>query len=70
MKAPVYVKIDRYKEVEHTITQIKTKIEEAKAVLNKLNEVRMREENDISAWEQKLTDIEKKVATVQESMGK
>ena len=70
MKAPVYVKIDKYKEVQHLISHVKTKVEEAKNVINKLNEVRTHEENEIHLWQQRLTDIEEKIASIQTSMEK
>ena len=68
MRAPVFVKIEKYGEVEDTIKQIKAKLEEAKEVLEKLDSIRSEEEKEITTWEQDIKNMEEKLAAVEHSM--
>ncbi len=64
MTAPVFVKIDKYEEVEETLSQIKAKTEEARQILEKLESVRAEEESDIAAWKQEISTVEGKIAGI------
>lgn len=68
MKAPVFVKIEKYREVEDTIAQIKAKIEEAKSTLEQLNQIKAEEEHEMQNWHDEISKIESKVNTVEQSM--
>jgi len=68
MKAPVFVKIGKYKEVEEMITQIKTKVEDARAILNKLNQMKSEEEHELHDWSEDLKQIEEKISALEHSM--
>ncbi len=64
MTAPVFVKIDKYEEVEETLSQIKAKTEEARQILEKLESVRAEEESDIAAWKEEISTVEDKIAGI------
>ena len=68
MKAPLFVKIDKYREVEDTISQIKAKIEEAKAILAQLGQIKAEEEHELQSWSDEVQKIEEKVSSVEQSM--
>ena len=70
MKAPVYVKVEKYKEVESTISQIKAKIEEAKGILNKRQEIKADEEHELQSWHDEVKQVEEKITAVENSMEK
>jgi len=68
MKAPIFVKIGRYKEVEDMVSQIKAKVEEARGILNKLGQFKAEEENELHAWQEDLRQIEEKIGTLEQSI--
>ncbi len=70
MRAPVFVKVERYREVEETLAQIKAKIAEARDVLSKLNQIKTEEEHELRAWQDDVSQIEEKVTTIEHSMAK
>ena len=68
MKMPIYVKIDQYKQVEDALAQIKGKIGEARATLQKINDLRDQEIQDLKEKENKIKEIEEKIEIVKSSM--
>lgn len=59
--AQVFVKIDEYKDVLRTIGLIKSRLNDAKNTLQKVKEVKIREDAELEGWEGKLTEIESKI---------
>ena len=57
----VFVKIDNYKDVLHTIGLIKDKLEDAKSTLGKIRELKSREDAELEGWNGKLDEIEGKM---------
>ncbi len=70
MKAPVFVKIERYREVEETLAQIKAKIAEARDILGKLSQIKAEEEHELQTWHDDVNQIEEKVTTIEQSMSR
>ena len=68
MQAPVFVKIDKYREVEDTLQQIKAKIEEAKSIMDKIHGMKTEEEQELNTWREDIKQMEEKIATVEHSM--
>jgi len=66
--APVFVKIDEYKEILEVMNLIKNKIYEAKNTIKKINDVRSEEENEIDMWAGNLAEIERKVAFIDKTL--
>ena len=67
---PVYVKINEYKEVLELIGLIKDKLEEAKGVLGKINELRNEEDAELELWHSGLDEVERKVDFVDRTLFK
>lgn len=65
---PVYVKIDQYKDIIDVINLIKKKIEEAKRNLRDINELKNREDQEISIWHSGLEDIEKRIELINRTL--
>ena len=59
--APVYVKVDEYKEILDVLEMIKGKIKEIKSTLNEINNLRTEEDSDLQVWNNALADIERKI---------
>ncbi len=61
---PVFVKIDEYKDILEIMGLIKSKLEQARAVLNKIIETKNQEDNELNAWQHDLDEVEKKIALI------
>jgi len=61
VEAQVFVKIDSYKDVLHTIGLIKDRLNEAKNTLGKIKELKNQEDSELESWGSKLSDIESKM---------
>jgi predicted DNA-binding ArsR family transcriptional regulator len=59
--APVFIKIDSYKEVLDIIDVLKTKVENVKDLMEEINEVKSEEENEMLEWQRTINSISDKV---------
>ncbi|MBL7055840.1 hypothetical protein ISS07_02925 [Candidatus Woesearchaeota archaeon] len=60
-EAPVFVKIDEYKDVLDMLELIKDKLNEAKRTLANINEMKNEEDSELDMWKTTLNEIERKV---------
>ena len=60
----VFVKIDEYKDVLHTVGLIKDKLKEAKDTLVKVKELKSQEDSELESWDGKLSEIEGKIGGI------
>ncbi|MBW2996512.1 hypothetical protein KY332_04400 [Candidatus Woesearchaeota archaeon] len=65
---PVYVRIDEYKEVLDIMNMIRNKIEGAKEILAKLNELKNEEDAELELWHTGLEEVERKVVFVDKTL--
>lgn len=65
---PVFVKIDEYKEVLDVMHMVKSKIEDAKETLGKINELKNEEDAELELWKNGLDEIERKVVFVDKTL--
>ena len=70
MKSSVFVKIDRYREIYDVISQIKSKLDEAKQLLRKIKELKSQEDAELASWQNELETVEQKLSTITEAMTK
>ncbi|MBT7903371.1 hypothetical protein HN587_05905 [Candidatus Woesearchaeota archaeon] len=68
--APVFVKIDEYKDVLDIIDLVKNKIGEAKHLINQINEIKNQEDTELEMWYNEINDIERKVDYVDKTLVK
>ncbi|MBI2140016.1 hypothetical protein HYU14_03765 [Candidatus Woesearchaeota archaeon] len=68
MENGVYVKIDQFNEVEHTLRLIKGKLNDAKADIEKIKSLKDREDAELASWAGKLAEIEEKVSEMDRSL--
>ena len=66
--ASVFVKIDDYKDVLDVLDLVKGKVEEIRATLDSLNQLRKEEDNEILQWHAMIADIEKKIDNIDKMM--
>lgn len=63
-KMPVFVKIEEYENVINTLTTLKSKIEAAKATLNKINHLKQEEDSQLHSWQTALSEIEGRIHNI------
>ena len=65
---PVFVKIDKYKEILDIVEIINKKIVNVKQLLSQLEELKNKEEEEIMSWEKNMDEIAQKIESLQEEM--
>ena len=68
MTAPVYVKVEKYNEINKTIGEIRGKIAEAKTILAKVLELKNQEDREVSLWQSDLDIVEQRIGQIQETL--
>lgn len=67
-EAPVFVKIEEYKNVIDVLELIKDRLEEAKRTLADINQMKNEEDEELDAWRNTLNDIEKKIENIDRTL--
>ena len=67
-EAPVFVKIETYKDVIDVLELIKDRIEEAKRTLADINELKNDEDAELELWSSTLDEIEKKMESIDRTL--
>ena len=62
---PIFIKVNRFKEILSTIEIIEKRIHEIDIIIKKLKEIRLREDQQMTNWEQEIEELKKKIETVQ-----
>ena len=66
--APVFVKVNEYKEILDVLDMIKAKINEMHETLGKINDLRNEEDAEVSMWSNTIGEIEKRVEDIDNLM--
>ena len=67
-EAPVFVKIDDYKDILDVLTLVKDRLEEAKRTLADINELKNDEDSELEMWGSTLNEIEKKLESIDRTL--
>ena len=67
-EAPIFIKVENYKEVIELMRWIKRKVEEAKANLERIYTIKSEEDIKIEEWDDLLRDLEKKTTFIDETL--
>lgn len=65
---PVFVKVNDYKDVREVLELLNKKLEEAKANVARINELKNQEDNELELWQNELAQIERKLAEINASL--
>lgn len=68
MEKNVFVKIEDYKEILDVIALVNEKLQEAKTVLGKINDLKNQEDSELEAWKSSLENVERKIAHVNKTL--
>ncbi len=67
MAMPVYVKIEDCKDIINILGLTHEKIQKARYLLEKVNELKAEEDATLARWKQTLDEIEQRVRTIDET---
>jgi uncharacterized protein YfkK (UPF0435 family) len=67
-QAPVFVKIEDYKDVLDILDLVKNKVNEAKRSLHEINEMKNQEDSELAIWSRELDEIERKVEFIDNTL--
>ena len=67
-ETPIFVKVDGYKDVLNTIKLIKNKLGQAKDTLNKISDLKHKEDSELSLWYAGLEDVQKRIELVDKEL--
>jgi uncharacterized protein Yka (UPF0111/DUF47 family) len=67
---PVFVKIDKYKEIIEIVEVINKKIVNVKKMLTELDQLKNKEQEEIMSWEKGMDDITRKLQVMEEELNK
>ncbi|MCF7861362.1 hypothetical protein K9M79_03865 [Candidatus Woesearchaeota archaeon] len=66
--APVFVKVDDYKDVLELVNLLKAKLVEARDTINDLYELKNEEDAELDLWNTEMEEIERKINFVDKSL--
>ena len=64
----VFVKLDEYKDITDIVSLIKSKIKQAKYVLNRISELKRHEDSEIEAWSSEIDNVEERVESIDRTL--
>jgi uncharacterized protein YfkK (UPF0435 family) len=67
-QAPIFVKVEEYKDVLDILDLVKSKIKEAKTTLHEINDLKNQEDTELAIWSNEIADIEKKVEFIDHTL--
>lgn len=67
-QAPVFVKVDEYKDVLDILDLVKNKIKSAKDAIREINDLKNQEDSEIALWANEIEDIERKVEFIDQTL--
>lgn len=68
MPKPIFVKIDKYKEILDVISLAKNNIKEANLILEKIYELKNQEDDELELWKNELENIKRKIKFMDETL--
>ena len=67
-KAPVFVKIDEYKDIMDIMSLMREKLRQAKFLLDKIAELKAQEDSELATWAKELEDVDSRVSTIDKTL--
>lgn len=64
----IFVKIEKFRNVRRTLNETKDKLEEIDSLLHKIRETKMREEQELAAWEREIATAKTRIQEVTSSI--
>lgn len=67
-QAPVFVKVEDYKDVLDILDLVKNKITDAKETMHEINDLKNQEDAELQAWSNEVYEIEKNVEHIDQTL--
>jgi hypothetical protein len=67
-QAPIFVKVDEYKDVLDILDLVKNKIKDAKNTIHEINDLKNQEDAELAIWSNEIADIERKIEFIDQTM--
>ena len=67
-ETPVFVKLDEYKDVTDIVNLAREKVQQAKAVLNRIQQLKSQEDAEFESWQNELSEIENKIEDIDKKL--
>lgn len=67
-KAPVFVKLDDYKKAMSSVDNVKKQIVQIKKTLQKIDELRDKEQEELFGWKEHIARVEEEISFVDKSL--
>ncbi|MDP2947717.1 MAG: hypothetical protein Q8N88_06405, partial [Nanoarchaeota archaeon] len=64
----IFVRIDKFQSAKKSVDQVKKKIEEMESIIEKLNQVKVREEEEIKGWSTEVANLKLKLSEIDSSI--
>jgi hypothetical protein len=64
----VFVKIDTYNDILDIIALVNEKVNEARVILGKINDIKNQEDTELDAWKQSLDEVERKLKYIDQTL--
>ena len=58
---PIYVRVEEYKDVLDVINLVKNKLVDTKDLLNRINELKSKEDAELEKWHFEMDEVERKI---------
>ncbi len=68
MKSSVFVRIDRYREIYDMVSEIRSKLDDAKQVLRKIRDLKSQEDAELKEWQGELDMADQKLTEIGRAM--
>jgi len=65
---PVFIKVEEYKDILDIIDLTQEKVKEARALLEKINELKAEEDAELEAWNNSINEVDQKLDFVDRSL--
>ena len=64
----VFIKLQKFTTAKKALIDVESKVDELEKMLKKIREVKMREEQELSAWEREISTIKARIETISENL--
>ncbi len=67
-KMPVFVKIDDYRDIMDILGVIKDRLRQARTILQKITDIKNKEDSQIDTWDKEVSDVEGKIQDIDKTL--
>jgi hypothetical protein len=65
---PVFIKIDKYKEITDIIKVIEKKISDAKSLMSQIDDIKSKEDDELMHWEKSIDELTSRLEHLKERL--